>query len=239
LDSFAIGTMIGVGTFLNLSDPADILFTEPSLHLNISRRQLEIHFSCAFDDLKPDIFKLILPLRFLTPNSFIVNEGLPSSKQHTVVFETSVAAQLWKLSDELDEDDLKDRLFWSEHEQWMRQCDIRATGAGLGLSKTSTSIIPEKWLLPLGSLGSSQANPTIGRWKAFCLLLPAETKEDATQIDELLRSLQALNLKISDRAITLTLDTGHAVGPGIASSLEGLPYKVRYAFDVCVSHGYL
>jgi len=143
-----MGTMTGPGEFLNLSDTTGIVFTDPALHLNLSRRQLELHFNCAIDGGKFNMFRLILPLRFLIPDSLLLNRERPSTDQYMLVFETSVAPQLWRKSDEVDDQDLKERLFWSENEQWIRDCDIG--GERRVQNQKSTEIISNSTLLPLG-----------------------------------------------------------------------------------------
>jgi len=79
----------------------------------------------------------------------------------------------------------------------------------------------------------------IGRWKAFCLLIRAIPEQELSNAEEMIRVLQALNVRFSDRPIVLTSDLGVSLGPQITASLQGLPYKVRYSLDVCLAHGFL
>jgi RNA-dependent RNA polymerase len=56
---------------------------------------------------------------------------------------------------------------------------------------------------------------------------------------ELLEILKSFNVKINEKPIVMTSDLGEALGADIEMELLGLPYNVRYSFDVCLAHGYL
>ena len=142
--------MVGNSTFLQLSDVACISFDNCAIHLNVLWRQLELHFDLLLPGDKFDRYKIILPLKFITPDSFTVNRSHPTPLQHTIVFEMSVAPQVWKKSEMVDEDDLKDRLYWSEHEQWLRQCDIIEDPFDPAIDKADTRIIMKHLMFPTG-----------------------------------------------------------------------------------------
>jgi hypothetical protein len=78
-----------------------------------------------------------------------------------------------------------------------------------------------------------------GRWKTYCLILGAGTPEDESQMVELLAILHGFNIKATEKPLTMTKLLGEALGPEIETELEGLPYNVRYSFDVCLAHSYL
>ena len=79
----------------------------------------------------------------------------------------------------------------------------------------------------------------LGRWKAYHLHLNARHSKDERDVGELLDILKCFNIKITERPIIMTADTGEALGVDIEMELLGLPYNVRYSFDVCLAHGYL
>ena len=56
---------------------------------------------------------------------------------------------------------------------------------------------------------------------------------------ELLDILKGFNIKITERPLTVTADASEGLGVDIEMELLGLPYNVRYSFDVCLAHGYL
>jgi hypothetical protein len=58
-------------------------------------------------------------------------------------------------------------------------------------------------------------------------------------MSELLSILHGFNIKVTEKPIKMTKLIGEALGPAIESQLEGLPYNVRYSFDVCLAHSYL
>jgi hypothetical protein len=69
--------------------------------------------------------------------------------------------------------------------------------------------------------------------------LGAKTAEDEAILAEFISVLGVFNIKVCEQPFTLASDIGHALGVGIESQLDGLPYNVRYSFDVCLAHGYL
>lgn len=137
-------------TFLPLSDASGIRYGNCSLQLNVLWRQLELHFDLLLPGDKFDRYKIILPLKFITPDSFTVNRGQPTPAQHSIVFEMSVAPQVWKKSETVDEDDLKDRLYWNENEQWLRQCEIVANSMDSAFDNADTRIIMKYLMFPTG-----------------------------------------------------------------------------------------
>jgi RNA-dependent RNA polymerase len=78
-----------------------------------------------------------------------------------------------------------------------------------------------------------------GRWKAYWLLFRTETAEDEKNLAEFLEMLGVFNIKTTNRPITITSDVSEALGMDIEAELDGLPYNVRYSFDVCLAHSYL
>lgn len=241
MDNLTLGSMIGTSTFLQLSNTADVLFLNCILHLNIRWRQLELHFDMVLNKSKPEQHKIILPLKFITADSFIVNRFQPGGSSYSVIFEMSIAPQVWKKSETVDED-LQDRLYWSEQEQWIRQCDIIQNVLEPSLALMDTRIIMKNLVLPTGITPLSvfkSANISLGRWKAYCLHLNARMPKDETEVTELLEILKGFNIKVTQRPLTITSDLGDALGNDIDAELLGLPYNVRYSFDVCLAHGYL
>ena len=143
--------MIGPSKYLELSSTANVAFVNCAVHLSVLRRQLEIHFDMSIPNTNPESYKIIIPLKFIAPDSFVVNRLRPELNCQAIFFEMTVAPQVWKKSLEVDTEDLKDRLQWSESEQWIRQCDISGYGADSSLSATDTRIIMKNILLPVGT----------------------------------------------------------------------------------------
>jgi hypothetical protein len=56
---------------------------------------------------------------------------------------------------------------------------------------------------------------------------------------ELLSILDGFNIKVTEKPLTMTKVLGEALGTEIETELQGLPYNVRYSFDVCLAHSYL
>ena len=63
--------------------------------------------------------------------------------------------------------------------------------------------------------------------------------EHGTETTELLEILKLFNIKISDKPVDITSSMGDSLGVDVEDELQGLPYIVRYSFDVCLAHGYL
>ena len=142
--------MVGDCKFLNLSTSTGLVFDNCVLQLNLLWRQIELHFDLILPGNKIDKYKIYLPLRYITPDSFTINRFSPSKASHSIVFETTVAPYVYKRYEEIDEDDLRDRLFWSENEQWIRQCEIVPDLLDPELGKKDTRIIMKHLLLPSG-----------------------------------------------------------------------------------------
>jgi hypothetical protein len=70
-------------------------------------------------------------------------------------------------------------------------------------------------------------------------LLGARNAEDEEILTDFLGVLEIFNIKTSDKPVIVTSDLGEALGVEVETELEGLPYNVRYSFDVCLAHGYL
>jgi hypothetical protein len=153
----------------------------------------------------------------------------------------SVAPQVWKKSDTVDDEDLKDRLHWSEHEQWIRQCDIVPGVLQPSLALMDTRIIMKSLVLPTGIslVFDFDCLFLLGRWKAYHLHLSSCPPKDEGDVDELLDILNGFNIKVTERPRIVTADASEALGVDIEMELLGLPYNVRYSFDVCLAHGYL
>src|ERR1700730_11818205 len=115
----ALGSIVGNSKFLNLSSSTGIVFENCVLQLNIMWRQIELHFDLIVPGAAVDKYKIYLPFRYITPDSFTINRFKPSDGNHSIIFETTVAPYVWKRSEEIDGEDLRDRLFWSENEQWV------------------------------------------------------------------------------------------------------------------------
>jgi hypothetical protein len=143
--------MVGTSTYLQLSNTLNIQFLNCVLHLNIPWRQLELHFDMILNDNRPEQHKIILPLKYITADSFIVNRFQPERSNHSIVFEMSVAPQVWKKSETVDDEDLQDRLHWSENEQWIRQCEIVRDALEPSLASMDTRIIMKHLILPIGT----------------------------------------------------------------------------------------
>lgn len=144
--------MVAASRYLELSTTADLAFSHSVLHLNVFRRQLEIHFDLNLPATQPDNYKIILPLKSISSDSLVVNRSKSEPNCHDVFFEMTVAPQLWKKSPEVDMEDLKDRLQWSENEQWIRQCDISVDTSDTSLSAVDTRIIMKTAVMPVGKV---------------------------------------------------------------------------------------
>ena len=142
--------MIADSRFLNLSSSTGIVFDNCVLQLNILWRQIELHFDLILPGKKVDKYKIYLPFRYLSPDSFTFSRFSPSNTNHSIIFETTVAPLVYKRSDEVDEEDLQDRLFWSENELWIRQGEIVPDLLDPELAKKDTRIIMKHLLLPSG-----------------------------------------------------------------------------------------
>lgn len=79
-----------------------------------------------------------------------MNRQRPSPSHHALFFETAVAPQLWKKREKEDDGHINERLYWSEHEQWTRQCDLPADELAAGENAECTSIIMNSSVAPLG-----------------------------------------------------------------------------------------
>jgi hypothetical protein len=141
--------MVGPSKYLNLSTTVNLAFVNSTLHLNVFRRQLEVHFDLSISATGPESYKIILPLKFITPDSFVVNRSKPAL-DYAIFFEMTVAPQVWKMSHEVDMEDLKDRLQWSENEQWIRQCDVATDASDPSISIMDTRIIMKNLVMPFG-----------------------------------------------------------------------------------------
>jgi hypothetical protein len=141
--------MVGRSKYLNLSTTANLTFVNSTLHLNVFRRQLEIHFDLNISTTGPESHKIILPLKFITPDSFVVNRS-KSALDYAIFFEMTVAPQVWKMSHEVDMEDLKDRLQWSENEQWIRQCDVATDASDPSISIVDTRVIMKNLVMSFG-----------------------------------------------------------------------------------------
>jgi len=151
LEEFVIGSRLSNSTFLQLSGRRSIRFHECALHLNVYYRQIELHFNLEYQKIQLGLYKIILPLRHLTPDTFTINRLKPESPLHSLFMDISIPPQVWRKSENVDEQDLQERLIWSENEQWIRQTEI---GADLGLirdlSHLDTRIIMKEVFLPTG-----------------------------------------------------------------------------------------
>jgi hypothetical protein len=239
LADFVIGSQLSNSTFLQLSSRRPIRFHECVLHLNVYHRQLELHFNLEYQDFQLGLYKIILPLRYLTPDSYAINRVKPESPLHSIFLDLSIAPQVWRKSEYVDEQDLQDRLLWSDHEQWIRQAEI---GADFGLipdlEHLDTRVIMKEVFLPTGMYFPS-VSLTIGRWRSYQLLVLADTPEIEIEMHELLEILKYFNININDRPVHVVADAGDALGVAIEDELYGLSNTVRYSFDVCLAHGYL
>ena len=142
--------MVGPSKYLKLSTTANLTFVNSTLHLNVFRRQLEIHFNLSIAATGQESYKIILPLKFITLDSFVVNRSKPELDYHAIFFEMTVAPQVWKMSHEIDMEDLKDRLQWSENEQWIRQCDVATDASDPSISIMDTRVIMKNLVMPVG-----------------------------------------------------------------------------------------
>jgi hypothetical protein len=94
-------------------------------------------------------YKILLPLKDIVKESVTVNLASADHAHHWLFLELGVAPHLWKKSDEIDEDDLKDRLSWTEHEQWIRQIDIAGDTSDPSCTQMDTRIFMDQ-SLPIG-----------------------------------------------------------------------------------------
>jgi hypothetical protein len=150
VDNLTLGSMVGLSTFLQLSNSAGLDFLDCVLHLNVLWRQLELHFEVVLPEVKPEKYKIILPLKFITADSFTVNRFQSGATHHSIFLESSVAPQMWRKSETIGED-LKDRLFWSENEQWIRQCDLVRNASDPSVALMDTRITMKNIVLPIGN----------------------------------------------------------------------------------------
>lgn len=144
--------MVSPSKYLNLSTTANLTFVSSTLHLNVFRRQLEIHFDLSISATGLESYKIILPLKFINPDSFVVNSSKLELDCYAIFFDMTVAPQIWKKSHEGDMEDLNDRLQWSENEQWIRQCDISVDTSDTSLSAVDTRIIMKTAVMPVGKV---------------------------------------------------------------------------------------
>jgi RNA-dependent RNA polymerase len=241
LDGLALGSMVDVSTFVPLSNSAKLSILNCLLSLNVRARRLELLFDLVLPRLPPQEFKITVPLGHISAGSLAVNRSQPSHHLHSIFFDSLIAPQVWKRSQCVDEDDLKDRLYWTEHEQWVRQCEIVQDPSDTSFQQSDTRIIVRHSVLQTGSYSNytKQLLMGTGRWKAYWLLFRTETAEDEKNLAEFLEMLGVFNIKTTNRPITITSDVSEALGMDIEAELDGLPYNVRYSFDVCLAHSYL
>ena len=146
----SLGTMNEDSTFLDLSDRTEITFHSCMLHLNLHWKQLELHFDINIGEHAAGKYKIILPLKYVTPHTLVINRFCPETSQHSIFLETSVSPRVWKTSEAANEEDLRDRLYWSENEQWIRQCDIVQDPSDPSLELADTRIIMKHLIIPTG-----------------------------------------------------------------------------------------
>jgi hypothetical protein len=151
LADVVIGSRLSNSTFLQLSRGRDIYFHECVLHLNVYHKQIELHFNLEYQESQLGLYKIILPLRHLTPDSFAIKRLRPESPLYSLFLDLSIAPQVWRKSESVDEQELQERLLWSENEQWTRQAEI---GADFGMipdiDRKDTRIIMKDCFLPTG-----------------------------------------------------------------------------------------
>jgi len=130
-----------------------VRFHECTLHLDVYYKQIELHFRLQYQEIQLGLYKIILPLRHLTPDTFAINRHTPESHFHSLFLDISIPPQVWKKSENVDRQELRERLVWSENELWIRQAQI---GADLGcirdLAHLDTRIIMKEVFLPTGIL---------------------------------------------------------------------------------------
>src|SRR5437764_12074198 len=80
----ALRSMLLEHNFLNLSSSTGILFDNCLLQFNILYRQIELHFDLILPGIKSDKYKIYLPLRYITPDSFTINRFSPSNRTHSI-----------------------------------------------------------------------------------------------------------------------------------------------------------
>ena len=231
--------MTEISTFLRLSELAG---ANCFLNLNVLWRQLELHFDLLQANNKSEQYKIVLPLKYLVPHSFTVNHSIVDNAHRSIFFETSIPPQVWKRSETADEEALKERLYWSEQERWLRQSDIFRDPSEASFAFIDTRVIMKGLAFSTGTLFEFQMNNTLifsARWRAYHLIIGTETPRRTRDVIGLFELLKGFNIEISERPIVATSDIGDALGTNIEGELQGLPYPVRYSFDVCISQGYL
>lgn len=147
-----LGSKVGDSVFLRLSDAAGLQLKGCLLQINVMFRQIELHFDMALPGNSWEKYKINLPLRDIRQGTFILNSASQDYPYHRLFFETSVAPQMWKKSGDVEEEDLKDRVFWSEHEQWIRQCHLVADPQHPSQAGMDTRIISPHVVLPIGNV---------------------------------------------------------------------------------------
>jgi hypothetical protein len=169
VELLTLGSMVGVSTFLPLSNSPEIRISDCVFSLNVGVRRLELHFDLSLQGKKTEEYKITFPLGHISSGSFTVNRSRPSRLLHSMFFELSVAPQMWKKSEDIDEENLKDRLFWTEHEQWVRQCELTRDPTDPTFLKNDTRIIMKNVLLQTGIFTSSSS---LTSYRALEILLP-------------------------------------------------------------------
>jgi hypothetical protein len=231
--------MITDTTFLDVGGSHAPKFLNCVFHLSLLYRQLELHFELLGADSELASYKILLPLKNVIRDTFTVNLATSDQPHHRLFVELDAAPQLWKRSDEIDEEDLKERLSWSEHEQWIRQCDIITEPSMSSAASKNTTILMKR-TLPIGMTIPIEIMLTFqGRWKAYWLRFSASKRDNGDYVGDLLESLEHFNIKARKIPITVTEDHGDALGVELEAQMQDLPYRVCYSFDVCLSHGYL
>jgi hypothetical protein len=153
LGSMALGVLLDASTFLELSTSSGVVFSNCVIQLNIPWRQFEIYFDARIDEHAVEKYKICLPFRYITQDSLTLNRNSPDAGYHSIFFETSVPPQMWKKSETVDDEDLKDRFFWGDQELWMRQCGFfRETGDDSPTALLDTRVITKASIVPLGNL---------------------------------------------------------------------------------------
>ena len=78
-----------------------------------------------------------------------------------------------------------------------------------------------------------------GRCKAYWLRFSARKNDNGADVGDLLESLEKFNITANKNQFTVTTEHEDALGIDLEAEMQDLPYRVRYSFDVCLSHGYL
>jgi hypothetical protein len=143
--------MTGSSTFLQLSSSSTIKVTNPVLHLNILWRQLELHFDLTSQDGKSGKYKIIIPFRYILADSFILNRYQPRPSHQSIFFQSSIPPQAWRRSEIVDDEDLKDRLYWNDQELWVRQCEIVNDLNDPLIPLMDTRVVMKHLMLPTGT----------------------------------------------------------------------------------------